>query len=92
MAQNHYFDHRDVDGQLPADRVKAAGYRERLVGENIAFGPLSTDEAIRGWISSPGHCENLMDSRFREMGIAFAQGHDAERGGYWVQVLADPLN
>jgi uncharacterized protein YkwD len=70
--------------------VRAVGYREKLVGENIAYGPESTEEVMRGWLDSPGHCENIMDPRFAEMGIAFAPGHASKRGLYWVQVLAAP--
>jgi uncharacterized protein YkwD len=92
MAAHHYFDHRDRSGGSPADRVRASGYREQLVGENIAFGPLSTDDAITGWLNSPGHCENLMDARFKEMGIAYAQSRQSPRGIYWVQLLADPVS
>jgi uncharacterized protein YkwD len=89
MASHNYFEHKDPAGHTPADRVRAAGYREKLVGENIAYGPQSADEVVRGWMDSPGHCENIMDSRFGEMGIAFAAGH-AKQGLYWVQVLAAP--
>jgi uncharacterized protein YkwD len=90
MAVNNYFEHQDLSGHSPADRVRAAGYRERLVGENIAYGPQSIDEAISGWLASPGHCENIMDPRFAEMGIASASGQQQRHGLYWVQVLAEP--
>ena len=90
MAVHNYFEHEDLAGHSPADRVRAAGYREKLVGENIAYGPVSAEEVVQGWLQSPGHCENIMDPRFAEMGIAFAAGQASKRGLYWVQVLADP--
>jgi uncharacterized protein YkwD len=90
MAQHGYFEHQDLAGHTPADRVRAVGYRESLVGENIAYGPQSADEVVQGWLDSPGHCENIMDARFGEMGVAFAAGQAAKRGLYWVQVLAAP--
>ncbi len=90
MATHDYFEHQDLAGHTPADRVRAAGYREKLVGENIAYGPESADEVVRGWLDSPGHCENIMDARFAEMGVAFAMGQASRRGLYWVQVLAAP--
>ena len=90
MARHHYFDHQDLSGRSPADRVKAAGYREQRVAENIAYGTLSTEDAIAGWLNSPGHCENLMEPRFKEMGIAFAPGSGEHRELYWVQLFADP--
>lgn len=90
MALHHYFEHQDRSGHTPADRVRATGYSDRRVGENIARGALSTEDAIAGWLDSPGHCENLMDPDFREMGIAYAREPGAIGEVYWVQVLATP--
>ena len=90
MAEHGYFEHRDLSGRSPADRVRATGYRESLVGENIAYGLKSADEVVQGWLDSPAHCENIMDPRFAEMGIAYAQGRAVKHGLYWVQVLALP--
>jgi uncharacterized protein YkwD len=90
MAEHNYFEHVDQAGRSPADRVRAVGYREKLVGENIAYGPQSVEEVVQGWLDSPGHCENIMDARFAEMGVAYAPGQAARRGLFWVQLLADP--
>jgi uncharacterized protein YkwD len=90
MARHNYFEHEDRTGHSPADRVRAVGYQEKLVGENIAYGPKSADEVVQGWLDSPGHCENIMDPRFAEMGIAFAPGQSTKRGLYWVQLLVAP--
>ena len=90
MANHNYFEHDDLLGHTPADRVRSVGYSEKLVGENIAYGPTTTDEVVEGWLRSPGHCENIMDPRFAEMGIAYATGQGSRKGLYWVQVLADP--
>lgn len=90
MAQHDYFEHVDLSGKSPADRLRAAGYRDQLVGENIAYGPTTADEVVAGWLHSPGHCENIMDPRFRAMGLALAPGQGARRGLYWDQELAEP--
>jgi uncharacterized protein YkwD len=90
MAAHNYFEHEDLAGRSPAQRVRAVGYQEKLVGENIAYGPKSAEEVVQGWLDSPGHCENIMDPRFAEMGIAYAAGRASKRGLYWVQLLADP--
>ena len=90
MAEHNYFEHVDQTGHSPADRVRAVGYREKLVGENIAYGPQSVEEVVQGWLDSPGHCENIMDPRFAEMGLAYAPGQAARRGLFWVQLLAAP--
>jgi len=90
MARNNYFEHEDLSGRSPADRVRAIGYPEKLVGENIAYGPESPEEVVQGWLDSPGHCENIMDPRFLEMGIAVAAGESSRHGLYWVQLLVAP--
>jgi uncharacterized protein YkwD len=90
MAEHDYFEHEDLSGHSPAQRVRAAGYQENLVGENIAYGPKSIDEVVQGWLDSPDHCENIMDPRFSQMGIAYAPGQLARHGLYWVQLLAAP--
>ena len=90
MAVHDYFEHQDLSGESPADRVRAAGYHEKLVGENIAYGPQSVEEVVKGWLASPGHCENIMDPRFAQMGIGLAPGRVSRRGLFWVQLLAEP--
>jgi uncharacterized protein YkwD len=91
MARHDYFEHVDLSGHTPADRVRATGYREKLVGENIAYGPTSAEEVVAGWLHSTGHCENIMDARFAEMGLAQASGQGSRRGLYWDQVLTQPV-
>jgi uncharacterized protein YkwD len=90
MAQHDYFEHKDLGGHSPADRVRAAGYHEKRVGENIAYGPQSVEEVVQGWLDSPGHCQNIMDPRFAQMGLGLATGRQARHGLFWVQLLAEP--
>jgi len=91
MARKNYFEHRGSDGSQPKDRVIRAGYQPRLSGENIAFGPESAEEAVAGWLASPGHCANIMDSRFQHIGIGLATGRKRGRI-YWVQSFGAPLS
>jgi uncharacterized protein YkwD len=90
MARHDYFEHVDLGGHTPADRVRATGYRETLVGENIAYGPTSAEEVVAGWLHSTGHCENIMEPGFVEMGLALVPGKGAKRGLYWDQLLTQP--
>jgi len=89
MLRRKFFDHRGSDGSQPRDRVLRAGYQSRLTGENIALGPESADEVVDGWLDSPGHCANIMDARFQEIGVGLASGK--KRGQvYWVQNFGAP--
>ncbi|MCF4994766.1 CAP domain-containing protein [Pseudomonas syringae] len=87
MAYGNYFAHRDPDGNMPADRARAAGYRGRQIGENIAAGQSSPSKAMSGWLASPGHCANLMNPMFRQVGAGFASDARSDNGVYWTMVF-----
>ena len=89
MARRKFFDHRGRDGSQPKDRLLRAGYQPRLTGENIAFGPESAEEVVAGWLASPGHCANIMDTRFQHTGVGLSTGRD-RRQIYWVQTFGAP--
>lgn len=91
MAGQRFFSHQGKDGRAVAQRATQALYRWRLVGENIAAGMDSAEEAVAGWLDSPGHCANIMNPNFTEMGAAFAIAHGDKPGRvYWTQVLGAP--
>jgi uncharacterized protein YkwD len=91
MATSGVFDHRGHDGSTPVTRVEQAGYGGYLiVGENIAAGAMTAAEVTQGWLDSPAHCENIMDSRFSEIGIGFAVNPSSSELVYWTQEFAAP--
>ncbi len=91
MARYATFDHRGRDGSTPAVRVVRAGYGDySLVGENIAAGAMTPAQVTQGWLASPAHCENIMDPRFAEVGIAFAVNLSSGELVYWTQDFAAP--
>jgi uncharacterized protein YkwD len=90
MLRHGYFDHIARDGSTPGMRVAASGYRYQMVGENIAEGPQTPEEAVQGWLESPGHCQNIMDPRYTDMGLAFAANSSGRPRIEWVQEFARP--
>jgi uncharacterized protein YkwD len=90
MAKQNYFQHKDRNGGTAAERAQRAGYRWKRIGENIAAGQGSPQEAITGWLASPGHCANIMNPDFAEMGAAFATSQTSDAGIYWTQVFGTP--
>ena len=89
MAAHDVFDHRGHDGSTPAARVELSGYGEhRIVGENIAAGAMTAAEVTEGWLNSPPHCENIMDGRFTQIGIAFAENLKTSSAVFWTQDFA----
>lgn len=85
MAQRDYFDHETPEGYGPMQRAQAAGYMGHLVGENIAAGQRTPAEVVAAWLESPGHCVNLMEPRFRYLGVGFVVDSNDRYGEYWVQ-------
>jgi uncharacterized protein YkwD len=91
MAERRYFDHHEADGSDAGQRAQRLGYRWSRIGENIASGLGSPEEAVAGWIASPGHCANLMNPNYTQMGAAYAVNRASENQTlYWTQVFATP--
>jgi uncharacterized protein YkwD len=87
MAENNYFSHTGLDGSNPGDRISAAGYDWTTYGENIAAGYSDAETVMDGWLTSEGHCANLMNSSFMDIGVGVATGNGSY-GIYWTQVFA----
>ena len=47
-------------------------------------------EVVNGWMSSPGHCRNIMSAAFRDIGMACARNDDSQYGLYYTLDLATP--
>lgn len=91
MSANRQFSHRERNGSMAAQRTEEAGYHWRRVGENIASGQESPEEAVAGWMASPGHCANIMNPAFSEMGAAYALDLQRKHAViYWTQVFGAP--
>jgi uncharacterized protein YkwD len=89
MAEHDAFDHRGHDGSTPDVRVERAAFgAHRIVGENIAAGAMTPNQVTDGWLASPAHCENIMDSRFTLIGIAYAENLHTASAVFWTQDFA----
>jgi len=74
-------------------RVTAAGY-QGAVGENVAGGQKTLEQAIDGWLASPGHRATLLSTKFVEFGLAAAHvpaGRKSRYGTYWAFVAGGPF-
>jgi uncharacterized protein YkwD len=87
MANNNYFDHKGRNGGTPGDRAELAGYIGQQIGENIAAGQDSARKVVEGWLASPGHCANLMNPDFRDLGAAYATDPKSDAGIYWTAMF-----
>lgn len=87
MADGNKLSHAGQDGSRVGARAQAHGYDWRAIGENIAAGQGSAQRAMAGWLASPGHCANIMNGEFAEMGAAYAVDRAGTSTIYWTQVL-----
>lgn len=65
-----------------------------LIGENVAGGQESAAQVTRDWMSSPGHCRNIMEPTFTSAGLSGLTGGVSDRSAtppryptIWVQVF-----
>ena len=81
MYFKRFFNHIGSDGSNPGERLSRHGYRWSGVGENLAMNYKTEEKVFYGWMGSYGHCKNIMNARYRNIGIAHT-------GYYWTMVLA----
>lgn len=85
MAQRRYFSHTSPDGRGMMDRARRAGLTGLCaIGENIAQGQPDVPTVVAGWMRSPGHRRNILDSDFGIVGFGRGPGPN------WVQLFAAP--
>ncbi|MFD5800836.1 CAP domain-containing protein [Streptomyces sp. NPDC127020] len=80
MAATGTMSHSGSNGSSPEDRITNAGYNWSTYGENVAYGYETPEKVMAGWMSSPGHKENILNCDFKEIGVGLAQP-----GSYWTQ-------
>ncbi len=90
MGDNGYFDHTNQSGQGPGVRIGLAEYDYSTWGENIAAGQPSPQAVVAGWIDSDGHCSNLMNPAFSELGVGYYNAPGSPYGHYWTQNFGAP--
>jgi len=87
LFQNGIFDHTDLEGRSPSDRIKTYDIEFMMAGENLAFAP-SLEEAHTGLMNSQGHRENILRPFFGRVGIGVIDGGE-DYGMIFVQEFLD---
>lgn len=86
MDARDFFDHINPDGQTPWDRMDLAGYGSYSnAGENIAAGSPDAAGTMMQWMQSDGHCSNIMNPDFQQIGVGYHPG--GQYGHLWTQVF-----
>jgi len=81
------FSHTRPDGTECFTALDECNVTYRTAGENIAAGQTTPAEVVRGWMDSPGHRANIVNSNFGHLGIGIAM--DGNGRLYWAQFFTD---
>lgn len=88
MADRDYFSHTNLAGLGPTGRLSAAGLSSGSTGENIGAGFTTAAAVMRQWLSSAGHCRNLLNPAFTRIGVGQASQPNSKYRYYWTQLFA----
>ncbi len=90
LGQDNYFEHDSYDrsaGNLVFTCYwynRVATYYKSTTGENIAAGYATPASVMDGWMNSPGHRSNILNTFSWEIGVGYASG-SGSYGVYWTQ-------
>lgn len=74
MFENNYFAHESPSGDPPWKWFKESGYVYTYAGENLAMNFVEAEEVHEAWMASPTHRANIVNSNYREIGVAAGVG------------------
>ncbi|MCM3636517.1 S-layer homology domain-containing protein [Sporosarcina luteola] len=86
MAKLGYFEHKSPTYGTVGEMLATFKYTWTSYGENIAKGYGTPKGAVDGWINSPGHYKNMMNTTFTNIGSGHATSGDGTT--YWVHLFS----
>lgn len=86
MASRNILSH-NLEGN-PQDRFNRIKrqYNWIGIGENIAYNYRSAETVVKGWMSSPGHRQNILNNRFKDTGLSVR--YNSRNEPYYCQIFA----
>jgi hypothetical protein len=91
MATLGYFAHDSPTGITPWHWFREVGYTFLYAGENLAINFIDATEIRDAWLASPTHRANLLDVKFKEIGMATVSGVYKDGPAiYVVQMFGTP--
>lgn len=77
------FSHTRPNGTSCFTALDQAKVSYSTAGENIAYGYPDAASVMNGWMNSPGHRANILNSSFRQLGVGVYRASNGTF--YWVQ-------
>ena len=86
ILEHAYFDHKSPYYGHPWDMATLYDYEFSSLGENIARYLSTPEEAMKAWMASDTHRENMLKPTYTHMGVAIKK--DDNGRNYWVQLFS----
>lgn len=74
MIEKNYFAHTSPGGLSPWHWIEKSGYDYQYAGENLAINFTNTEDQHKAWMTSATHRKNILNSGYKEIGVAVAEG------------------
>lgn len=92
ILEQQKFQH-NFDDKKFSSWIKEAGYEYQYAGENLAIDFYTSEGAVKAWMESPTHKENIVSEKFQEIGIAVVEGEfEGHKSIVIVQIFGTKLN
>ncbi len=88
MSSRDYWSHNTPDGKEPWIFFDQAGYKYYKAAENLAYGFDDSDATLVGWMNSPSHRANVLDSELTEVGFGIINVENYQNKGHETIVVA----
>ena len=75
IVTNNYFAHESPSGLTPWYWIRKSGYTYIHAGENLARDFSNPNDIVVAWMASPTHRRNILDGRYKDIGIAVVDGY-----------------
>jgi hypothetical protein len=89
MVALDYWAHIAPDGETPWQFITDAGYSYVAAGENLAYGFDTSADTVAGWMNSPEHQANILDTSYTNVGFGIANSTDFQGTGPETIVVAE---
>lgn len=88
MAKRNYWAHETPDGKEPWYFIDQTGYKYFKSAENLAYGFKTSESTVSGWMNSPEHRANLLDTKLSEVGFGIVNVPNFQNEGPETIVVA----
>jgi hypothetical protein len=90
MADHNCFSHQCPGEPSFGERLSRANYHwQQAAAENIAAGRAEARAIFEGWRGSSGHNRNMLDPRWKAIGISRVYNANTAYGWYWTADFGD---